>query len=117
MALMALLALKDRRPKMDGDKKAPATTTDAPATGGDISSQNKLGVTWERYAADLRQRLKPLGALEIERELRIQKRIFDRHSTANPVAEERNRLFEEAYRSVPPAQRRHFLEGAKKAGS
>ena len=113
---MALSLLKDRRPDMDDDKKAPAPPTDASATARDTLSRNKLG-SWEQYSSDLRKRLEPLGESEMLRELRIQEEIFRRHSAANPVAEERNRLFEEAYRSVPAAQRRHFLEGAKKSGS
>jgi hypothetical protein len=81
----------------------------------ELEPRNSLGLTWEEYRQHLLQVLKPLGSTELERELRIQQEIFARHSVPNAVAEERNRLFEEAYRAVPDAQRRHFLEVVKKS--
>jgi hypothetical protein len=96
-------------PKEPDTPAAPTEQADASA-----APRNALGLTWTEYEHYLRDALASLGSTEIERELRIQKRIFARHSRPNPVAEERNRLLEQAYQAVPPAQRRHFLEVAKK---
>jgi hypothetical protein len=76
--------------------------------------RNSLGMTWDQYEQRLRRKFASLGPKVVEREVQMQKEIFARHSAPNPVVEERKRLFDEAYEAVPPAQRRHFLEGVKK---
>jgi hypothetical protein len=79
------------------------------------SSAPAVGETWAERKTFLEMILEPLGREEVERQLRIHHEMFDRHAKPIPDAEERKKLFDEAYHATRPSERPRFVELARRS--